>query len=213
MESELLRNELLNIRNHLTTLSRNIDNTLLIHNSNNRHRTRAATRRNLNTLFSELRNLYPHTTAYNLDNINNTTTTPPQVNADINRTENNQMPDINEQIRNTYNNLFNPETIEVTLFNNGNRRVINNMEDVQVFPSLRTLRESSSVHIYRDLDTDHETCSICRENFEENSVVRRLGCEHIFHIGCIDTWFESNIRCPLCRHDLRDSETETENAD
>ena len=167
MESELLRNELLNIRNHLTTLSRNIDNTLLIHNSNNRHRTRAATRRNLNTLFSELRNLYPYTSTYNYDNVNNTTTTSPQVNADINRPENNQIPDINEQVRNTYNNLLNPETIEVTLFNNGNRRVINNMEDVQVFPSLRTLRESSSVHIYRDLDTDHETCSICRDNFEE----------------------------------------------
>ena len=70
--------------------------------------------------------------------------------------------------------------IEVTLFNNG-RREVNNMEDVQVYPSLRTLRESSSIHIYSDLDTDQETCSICRDNFENNSVVRRLGCEHIFH--------------------------------
>ena len=88
MESELLRNELLNIRNHLTTLSRNIDNTLLIHNSNNRQRTRAATRRNLNTLFSELRNLYPNTSTYNYDNINNTTTAPPPINTDINRPNN-----------------------------------------------------------------------------------------------------------------------------
>ena len=87
------------------------------------------------------------------------------------------------------------------------------MEDVQVFPSLRTLRESSSIHIYRDLDTPHETCSICRDNFDENSVVRRLGCEHIFHIGCIDTWFETNIRCPLCRLDLRDNENENEDTE
>ena len=80
------------------------------------------------------------------------------------------------------------------------------------YPSLRTLRESSSIHIYRDLDTPHETCSICRDNFDENSVVRRLGCEHIFHIGCIDTWFES-IRCPLCRLDLRDNENENEDTE
>ena len=51
MESELLRNELQNIKNHLTKkLARNIDNTLMTYNASNRGRTRAATRRNLNTL-------------------------------------------------------------------------------------------------------------------------------------------------------------------
>ena len=33
MESELLRNELQNIKNHLTTLARNIDNTLMTYNA------------------------------------------------------------------------------------------------------------------------------------------------------------------------------------
>tara|TARA_B100000963_G_C22355540_1_gene549227 strand:+ start:32 stop:658 length:627 start_codon:yes stop_codon:yes gene_type:complete len=202
MESELLRNELQNVRNHLTTLARNIDNTLLAHNTSTRSRTRTAARRNLNNLFSELRNLYPYTnTTFNENSFNNLNTT--NTNTQINE-------NLNEPLRNPYSNLFtNPEMIEVTLLNNG-RRTVNNMEDVQVYPSLRTLRESSSIHIYRDLDTDQETCSICRDNFEENSVVRRLGCEHIFHIGCIDTWFETNIRCPLCRVDLRDTENDNE---
>ena len=26
------------------------------------------------------------------------------------------------------------------------------------------------------------------------------------NINCIDTWFESNIRCAICRSDLRDNE-------
>jgi hypothetical protein len=210
MESELLRNELQNIRNHLSTLTRNIDNTLLTHNTSNRNRYRTASRRNLNSLFSEIRNLYPHTYNYPSYTYGNNTTTTPPVNSTTENTDN-----LNEQVRNAYTNLFtNPETIEVTFDSrNVNRRTVNNMEDVQVHPSLRTLRESSSIHIYRDLDTTHETCSICRENFEENSIVRRLGCEHIFHIGCIDTWFETNIRCPLCRLDLRDNEEEAETAD
>ena len=73
MESELLRNELQNIKNHLTTLARNIDNTLMTYNASNRGRTRAATRRNLNTLFSEIRILYPHTYNYpNYEYENNT---------------------------------------------------------------------------------------------------------------------------------------------
>jgi hypothetical protein len=198
MESELLRTELQNVRNHLTTLARNIDNTLLTHNTSTRERTRTAARRNLNNLFSELRNLYPYSnTTYN-DNLNSTNTNNTQINENL-----------NQPLRNPYSNLFtNPEMIEVTL--NTGRRTVNHMEDVQVYPSLRTLRESSTIHIYRDLDTSHEMCSICRDNFDEYSVVRRLGCEHIFHIGCIDTWFETNIRCPLCRIDLRDSENDNE---
>ena len=200
MESEILRNELQNVRNHLTTIARNIDNTLLTYSTPTQNRTRHSARRNLNNLFQELRNIYPYNTTHYNENINNTNTT---------NTTNRE--NINDSIRNSYANLLNnPEMIEVTLFNNG-RREVNNMEDVQVYPSLRTLRESSSIHIFRDLDTNHETCSICRDNFEENSIVRRLGCEHIFHIGCIDTWLETNIRCPLCRLDLRDNETEDVN--
>ena len=199
MESELLRNDLQNIRNQLSTLARNIDNTLITHNNLTRTRNRTSARRNLNNLFSELRNIYPYNTTTttnntNTENLNNF--------SNINNLNN----EINNNLRNIYPSLFtNPETIEVTLFNNG-RREVNNMEDVQVFPSLRTLRESSTVNIYRDLETTQETCSICRDNFSELSVVRKLSCGHIFHIECIDTWFETNIRCPLCRVDLRDNE-------
>ena len=50
METELLKNQLQNIRNHLTTLSGNIDNTLLIYNEMSRNRTRAENRTNLNNI-------------------------------------------------------------------------------------------------------------------------------------------------------------------
>lgn len=200
MESELLRNDLQNIRNQLSTLTRNIDNTLITHNNLTRTRSRTSHRRNLNNLFSELRNIYPYnipTNTTNNENLNNYSNV------------NNINSDVNNNIRNMYSNLFtNPETIEVTLFNNGQREV--NMEDVQVFPSLRTLRESSTINIFRELETNQETCSICRDNFSELSVVRKLSCGHIFHIECIDTWFETNIRCPLCRVDLRDNAEEEE---
>ena len=200
MESELLRNDLQNIRNQLSTLTRNIDNTLITHNNLSRTRSRTSHRRNLNNLFSELRNIYPYnipTNTTNNENLNNYSNV------------NNINSDVNNNIRNMYSNLFtNPETIEVTLFNNGQREV--NMEDVQVFPSLRTLRESSTINIFRELETNQETCSICRDNFSELSVVRKLSCGHIFHIECIDTWFETNIRCPLCRVDLRDNAEEEE---
>ena len=94
--------------------------------------------------------------------------------------------------------------IEVTLYNNGTATA--NMEDVSINPSLRTLSRASDVHIYQNLNTNYESCTICRERFNANSIVRKLQCGHIFHIGCIDTWFENNISCPVCRSDLRDQQ-------
>ena len=247
--NEILRNQLLSVRNILTTLSGNIDNTILTFNeharnrSTSRNRTTTA-RRNLNNLFAELRNMYPpptnlptnlnnlpnnSTNLNNLNNLNNSTnstnstdsTNLNNLNNLLNNSTNlpNNLSNLNSQRSNTIsslNNIINnrlnspnsttPDLIEVTLYNNGDSVINNNMEDVQVYPSLRVLGESSSVHIFESIETEYESCSICRENFEPTSIIRKLYCDHIFHINCIDTWFESNIRCAICRSDLRDNE-------
>lgn len=48
-------------------------------------------------------------------------------------------------------------------------------------------------------------CAICQENWEENDVVRKLPCNHVFHIMCIDKWFSTNNVCPICRHKMEKS--------
>jgi hypothetical protein len=30
----------------------------------------------------------------------------------------------------------------------------------------------------------------------------------MFHQTCIDAWFERNVRCPMCRHDIREQTTQ-----
>ena len=100
-----------------------------------------------------------------------------------------------------------PDLVEVTLYTQ--EPIQNNMEDVDISPDINVLTSSSSIHIYNTLETEFESCSICMENFSSNSIVRKLNnCGHIFHVDCVDTWFETNIRCPVCRTDLRE---ETEN--
>jgi hypothetical protein len=48
------------------------------------------------------------------------------------------------------------------------------------------------------------SCAICQDNIEAGSEIRTLNrCTHAFHTGCIDTWFRTNVRCPVCRHDIR----------
>jgi hypothetical protein len=54
---------------------------------------------------------------------------------------------------------------------------------------------------------DGATCTICQEGLraEDTGHLRRIRhCGHTFHQNCIDTWFSSHVRCPVCRHDIRE---------
>jgi hypothetical protein len=47
-------------------------------------------------------------------------------------------------------------------------------------------------------------CAICQDTIAVGDRTRHLhGCNHIFHQTCIDTWFQRNVHCPVCRHDIR----------
>ena len=52
---------------------------------------------------------------------------------------------------------------------------------------------------------DGNVCAVCQDDIPARTAARELDvCEHRFHTGCIDTWFERNVHCPVCRHDIRD---------
>ncbi|CAJ1961844.1 unnamed protein product [Sphenostylis stenocarpa] len=43
-------------------------------------------------------------------------------------------------------------------------------------------------------------CSVCLATILEDAVTRVLpNCKHIFHVDCVDKWFNSNTTCPICR--------------
>jgi len=43
-------------------------------------------------------------------------------------------------------------------------------------------------------------CSICLNDYESGTMIRRLPCGHDFHRRCVDKWLHKNKRCPLCLH-------------
>ena len=58
-----------------------------------------------------------------------------------------------------------------------------------------------------------DNCAICQDVIEINQSVRRLThCNHYFHEICIDTWFQRNVHCPTCRHDIRIVDREDQDA-
>lgn len=50
------------------------------------------------------------------------------------------------------------------------------------------------------LPVEHQTCSICLEDFQAGEVQRTLPCFHRFHQPCIDAWLHRCGSCPICKH-------------
>ena len=50
----------------------------------------------------------------------------------------------------------------------------------------------------------NNSCPITLEPFQENEAVTMIKyCGHLFKTDEINQWFETNVRCPVCRYDLR----------
>lgn len=78
------------------------------------------------------------------------------------------------------------------------------MEPVIVRPTQEQIEAGST----RAFPSEVSPCSICQEDIQINEMGRRLtACGHTFHIRCIDRWFNENVHCPICRHDIRETNT------
>ena len=46
-------------------------------------------------------------------------------------------------------------------------------------------------------------CVVCQESCKIGSdIMREVNCGHVFHAHCIDTWFCTSKKCPLCKFEL-----------
>lgn len=72
--------------------------------------------------------------------------------------------------------------------------------------NLKTLNEKSEYIICNDYDN---TCSICLNKL--NNTCRKLKCNHIFHVECIDNWLSDNVTCPMCRDKISDENVNINN--
>jgi hypothetical protein len=50
----------------------------------------------------------------------------------------------------------------------------------------------------------NNSCPITLEPFtNESNVTEILGCNHLFNPDALSSWFRNNVRCPMCRYDIR----------
>ena len=57
-----------------------------------------------------------------------------------------------------------------------------------------------------NLELDQEHCPISLDEFREGDQILRIRhCGHVFGSLSLHSWFNSNVRCPVCRFDIRDT--------
>jgi hypothetical protein len=101
-------------------------------------------------------------------------------------------------------NLLNPTLLAP-------RPAVAAMEPVIVIPTAAQIDAGTTLEI---LDAEEEVCAICQDAMHAAEEVRAINaCDHRFHRTCIDTWFQRNVRCPVCRHDIREPAAEESEED
>jgi hypothetical protein len=80
---------------------------------------------------------------------------------------------------------------------------------VAVRPSREVLeRETRRVPFSEIVNPLNISCPISLERFESTTeVMELLPCHHLFSPPHILSWFERNVRCPVCRYDIRTGTT------
>jgi hypothetical protein len=85
--------------------------------------------------------------------------------------------------------------------------------DVPVNITEEQINNATETFNYRAGEHTHTTCPISLDEFQEGERVCRINqCGHMFRDAAIKNWFRRNVRCPVCRHDVR-RRNETEPAD
>lgn len=93
--------------------------------------------------------------------------------------------------------------------NIGTQRQRQNFQDVIVRPTIEQFNQATRSFIYNDeVFLSNHRCPISLEDFVEGDAVRQIiHCGHAFSEESIQNWFQSNVRCPVCRYDIRQSNT------
>ena len=79
------------------------------------------------------------------------------------------------------------------------------LRPVVVRPTISQIQRATENIVYGDISNNsHTQCPISQEDFQPTDRVTRITqCGHIFFPNQIREWFRRNVRCPVCRFDIR----------
>jgi hypothetical protein len=82
----------------------------------------------------------------------------------------------------------------------------NTYEDVVVRPTAAQIETATNVVIFDGSENNHNTsCPITLEVFRDGEELCSIRhCCHLFRRDALMDWFRQNVRCPVCRYDIRE---------
>lgn len=183
-------NSMTEILNNLNNSNNQIRNLLIqLLNGNQANGYNGHTRRNQSRRFDNNSNNFDYnniTTNGNSRNVNyliGEYTFPLNTNRQNNNR--NRVPTLDSYARNIFENFFQP---------------------VEIYPTQSQIENATRRVRYCDISRPVNTsCPISMDEFNDNDMVMVIRhCGHVFHTENIMNWFRSNCRCPVCRYDIRD---------
>jgi hypothetical protein len=139
------------------------------------------------------------------ENVNNQTNNIPQANrTNVNRRNENQR--TNSSTRDNYQSQILSYVIYPFLDLSGSILNQSRLQDVIVRPTEEQINNATRIITYdHSIEFINHRCPISLADFEEGEDVRQLiYCGHCFCEESIQNWFNTNVRCPVCRYDIRE---------
>ena len=80
------------------------------------------------------------------------------------------------------------------------------LQSVPIRPSTEQIERATEERIFNQIvQPINDTCPITRNRFNDNdTVLQVLECRHCFNPTSLRRWFETSVRCPICRYDIRE---------
>lgn len=51
-------------------------------------------------------------------------------------------------------------------------------------------------------------CAVCQDSYHADETVCKLPCGHSYHKDCVVPWLERHCTCPVCRHEVGETQPE-----
>ena len=123
------------------------------------------------------------------------------------------IPTINNNSSTNIINQIPASIISINEFMNSFNNLINTIEDLEQPPLMEdikvTLKDDKVIKKYKLEKNIDDKCTICLCPLNKEDLIWELKCKHIFHQDCIKIWLkEYNYKCPVCREEAGEGETD-----
>jgi len=149
--------------------------------------------------------LFTRNTSTPLTSRNSTTTNTTNTTNATNTTNTNTITPLSRNLNTRGFSLRNQNNDYLSIFNELLFHNILDQENVIVAPSQEEINNSIIVTEFKNLTNKlNNECPITLTKFNDNDIIGQIKyCYHTFNIDSINTWFQNNVKCPVCRYDIR----------